>query len=236
MQIGDYIVKPTCRRDENCLLNFLESNGFGYEKFFESIHEKNPYLIVINVIKKTYFKIDMYHLTGPAISEVEFLKKINCYPFIEKKELLSDDGDLLYEGYVLNDKPFGLGTVYYPNGNKYQEGIFDFKGLVEGREFYPSGQLRFEGIFVLHTGYGPNYPKKGNLYDEDGKLMFTGKFEVRRSGVGFPMMKYPRYGQMSERPKIKYVNTSDFDETNIKSRSKKINHRWELKFERLPRD
>ena len=144
------------------------------------------------------------------MSEAEFMKRINCRPATAQSKLYDDDGNLLYEGYLLNDRPYGLGTVYFANGNKYQEGVFDFKGLVQGREYYPSGQLRFEGTFVMNTAYGPNFPRLGSLYDEDGRLVFSGKFEVKRGGVGYPMMKYPRFSPCSDRPEIKYFRDDDF--------------------------
>lgn len=212
MQYGDYVVKPSSIRDEASLIRFLESNGFRYEEKLENNPLERQYLIVINVIKRIYFRIDMYFISMAPMTEDEFLKRINFHRNgnVLYKSLFSDEGDLLYEGYTLNDKPFGLGTVYFSNGNRYQEGVFDFKGLAEGREYYPSGQLRFEGIWKVNAAYGPNFPVIGNLYDEDGELIFSGKFEVKRGGVGYPMMKYPKYSlEPKGRPKIKYVHNED---------------------------
>ena len=193
MQAGDYAVMPTCIRDENCLINFLKKNDFKYEKYFENNPLDRSYLIVINVIHRIYFRIDKYYLSSSQkLSEKEFLDKINYDKYSIHKKLYSDSGELLYEGYTSLDKPYGLGVAYYPNGNKYREGVFGLRGLKEGKEYYSNGQVKFEGTF-RSPGYGPYYPYIGNYYKRNGDLMFSGKFEVKKGGVGFPMMKYPKY-------------------------------------------
>ena len=208
MQLGDYAVKPTCIRDENRLRNFLKQNNFKYEKYFEYNPIGREYVIVINVIHRIYFEIDKYYLSTPErISEIEFLDKINYDRHAIAKKLHDDSGELIYEGYTILDKPYGLGTTYYSNGNKYREGVFGRKGLVEGKEFYSNGQVKFEGIKNVNGGYGPNYPVRGNMYDRNGDLIFSGRFEYQKGGVGFPMMRYPRYRfEEDDAPKIKYLS------------------------------
>lgn len=207
MQVGDYVVKPSCIREENCLKNFLKMNNFKYADYFENNPINREYLIVINVIRRTYFEIDRYYIAGQEIlSEKEFLEKINYEKYSIYKKLFSDDDKLVYEGYTILDKPFGLGVAYYSNGNKYREGIFGRRGMIEGKEFYSNGKIKFEGI-LKYPGYGPIYPTMGNLYNEDGELIFSGKFEVKKGGVGFPMVKYPKYYRFNEkdRPEIEYL-------------------------------
>ena len=231
MQVGDYAVKPSCIDEENRLRNFLKENNFRYEKFFENNPSDREYVIVINVINRIYFEIDKFFIPSSLhISANEFLDEIyySGDENIIRKKLFSDEGDLIYEGYTVNDKPYGLGTVYYANGNKCQEGIFDFKGLNEGKEFYHNGQVKFEGIFRVNSAYGPNFPIYGNLYNENGDLMFSGKFQYQRGGVGFPMMKYPRYGQLKNRPDIKYIRKEELEEFNMKTKAKKIEYVWDL--------
>ena len=134
------------------------------------------------------------------------MEKINYEKYSIYKKLFSDDDKLVYEGYTILDKPFGLGVAYYSNGNKYREGIFGRRGMIEGKEFYSNGKIKFEGI-LKYPGYGPIYPTMGNLYNEDGELIFSGKFEVKKGGVGFPMVKYPKYYRFNEkdRPEIEYL-------------------------------
>ena len=225
MQLGDYAVKPTSIRDEKALIRFLESNAFRYEDYFENNPSGRERLIVINAIHRTYFEMDRYFLLTETLSEIEFLNRINYYPEgkIEHKRLFGENNELIYEGYASNGKPYGLGTLYFKNGNKFQEGIFDLKGIVEGKEYYPNGNVRFEGIWQINTAYGPNYPTWGSLFDENGKLMFSGKFEVKKGGVGYPMMKYPKYRIQPNRPKIEYMDSYDFGAANVKSRSDRIN-------------
>ena len=111
------------------------------------------------------------------------------------EKLFSDDEALYFEGCTQNGKPCGAGTAYYPDGTVYQEGIFDVKGFLYGREYYPSGELRFEGTYKINNGYGPNYPVYGSYYDEDGNHVFTGLFKVKRTGLGYPIVTEPEaYG------------------------------------------
>ncbi len=137
------------------------------------------------------------------------------YSFRDKmvwKKLYSEDGgQVLYEGFTLNSKPCGLGTEYDINGRKYREGLFDIKGLVQGKEYYPNGQVRFEGTYQINRSYGPNYPSHGNYYGEDGKLLFTGKFKISKSNVGIPRVLIPRnYGNLlNDSSSITYLMWQD---------------------------
>ena len=108
------------------------------------------------------------------------------------KQIFSEDNVLLYEGFTVFGKPFGAGTIFFENGRIYQEGIFDVKGFVCGREYYPSGKLRFEGTYEINRGYGPNIPVYGKFYSEAGTLRFDGKLTVRRGGVGYPTVEKPK--------------------------------------------
>lgn len=109
----------------------------------------------------------------------------------EWKRLYDEKGILVYEGFTKNNKPCGAGASYFTNGNVYQEGIFGVKGFLCGREYYPDGTLRFEGIYTLNTGYGPNYPRFGFFQTRNGSCTFEGKFHVNRSGAGYPIIKEP---------------------------------------------
>lgn len=106
--------------------------------------------------------------------------------------LYDEDGNLVYKGYTKCGKACGIGTSYFPNGMKYQEGQFYIKGLVSGKEFYPNGKLRFEGTFEVNKGYGPNYPISGDFYLPDGTKAYSGIFKVTRSGLGWPTVIEPR--------------------------------------------
>lgn len=126
------------------------------------------------------------------------------------RQLHDEEGNLVYEGYTINHSPYGFGKAYFANGDLYREGIFDIKGIVQGKEYYPSGQLRFEGQWCLTRGYGPNAPCDGNAYDENGDLIFSGRFEIRRGGVGWPMIQNPKGFplEQKQRPKIDYYRST----------------------------
>ena len=187
------------------LTDFLKSNGF------TQIDSNADSAFMIDVVKREFSNISSKDLSGiEMISESKFYDKINFYPQkrIVRKKLLSDDGTLLYEGYTLDGKPFGLGTAYFENGKIYREGVFDIKGIAQGKEYYPSGQLRFEGQWTLNHGYGPNAPKCGKFYSRSGDLLFSGKFKVKCSGIGWPRIQEPKKFKIEQedRPKIIYFN------------------------------
>ncbi len=144
----------------------------------------------------------------------EYCKHIS-YTFRDSmlwKKLYSKDGNqVLYDGFTLNNKPCGLGTEYDIHGNKYKEGIYDIKGLVQGREYYPNGQVRFEGTLQINRSYGPNYPSRGNYYDENGKLLFSGKFQITKSNVGIPRVLIPRNYQslLHDNSELTYLSWND---------------------------
>ena len=209
MQIGDYVIKPKDKKTESELVEFLKFNDFKYCKRFENNSLNGDYVIVVNTVHKFYFTIDKFYIiTETAMDEREFYKKVNYLSDeVAFEKIFSDDEDLVYEGYTACGYPYGFGRLYFDNGNIYQEGIFDFKGLREGKEYYYNGQLKFEGIWSMTNGYGPNAPRIGNVYDEKGKMVFSGKFEIKKGGVGWPMIKYPSGYRNNEknRPDIKYI-------------------------------
>ena len=130
----------------------------------------------------------------------------------EWKQLKDKDGNLLYEGYTIFNKPYGLGKTFFCDGTIYQEGEFGIKGLLKGKEFYPSGMLRFEGTFHICGGYGPNYPDEGKCYDENCNLYYEGKIHCSFGGVGYPRVDTPeQYGKISQdtKPEIHHFMWED---------------------------
>lgn len=145
-----------------------------------------------------------------TISESKFYDKVNFHPHnkIGLKNIFHENGKIAYEGYVLNGAPYGFGKAYFEDGTLYRDGIFDIKGIVQGKEYYPSGQLRFEGNWCLTRGYGPNAPCNGNAYDGDGNLIYSGQLEIKRNGMGWPMIQKPKGfpPEQENRPKIECYN------------------------------
>lgn len=198
-----YYVRISSNEAKLKLIEFLKENGF--KSSFES-----GLLFLIDVVDKTYNSILADEVEdNNIISESKFYDKVNYYPRgqIVYRQLHDENGNLVYEGYTLHYSPYGFGKAYFANGNLYREGIFDIKGIAQGKEYYPSGQLRFEGEWSLTRGYGPNAPWDGNAYDEDGELIYSGKFEIKRGGVGWPMIQNPKgFGpEQKNRPKIDYL-------------------------------
>lgn len=207
MQLGNYIVKPSSKSAEDDLIDFLKFNNFTYNHELENNPSGREHVIVVNVIRKACFNVDAFFLPScEAICEKEFLDKVKYHPEkgVEYKVICNDE--LVYEGFTRCGKPYGLGVAYYPNGNVYRDGVFYTKGIVQGKEYYSSGQLKFEGIWAVNMGYGPNYPVIGTYYAENGDLIFSGKFHVQKGGVGYPMMKHPIYRLVEpDSPELKYL-------------------------------
>lgn len=199
-----YYVKISSNDAKLKLIRFLKENGFESEN-------ESGLIFLIDVVDKTYNAVSVDEIgCDDIISESKFLDKVNYYPRgkIEYKKIYGEDGRLLYEGNTLYNAPYGFGIAYFADGNIYREGIFDIKGIVQGKEYYPSGQLRFAGQWSLTYGYGPNAPYNGNAYDEDGKLIYSGKFKIKKGGVGWPMIQKPKGfpHEQKQRPKIKYYS------------------------------
>ncbi len=197
-----YHVKISSEEAKHDLMGFLLKNGF-------KCGDESGLLFLIDVVDKNFTAVSADNVCdNPIISESKFLDKVNYYPRdrIMCGELYDEDGNLVYEGYTLYNAPYGFGKAYFANGTLYREGIFDIKGIVQGKEYYPSGQIRFEGKWSLTKGYGPNAPYDGNAYGENGELIYSGKFKIKRGGVGWPMIQKPKGfpHEQKERPKINY--------------------------------
>ncbi len=52
------------------------------------------------------------------------------------KQLFYENGSLMYFGFTVSGLPYDSGTVFFPDGTIYQEGLFGVKGLLSGREYY----------------------------------------------------------------------------------------------------
>lgn len=207
MQLGDYIVKPSSKSAEEDLIDFLKFNNFSYNSEFENVSSNVEHVTVVNAIHKNYFNIGKFFVPySKVISEIEFLDRVKYHPERGSEYKVLCNRELVYEGFTRCSQPYGLGVAYYPNGNIYRDGVFYIKGIIEGKEYYSSGQVKFEGKWAVNRGYGPNYPVIGNYYSEDGKLIFSGVFQVKKGGVGYPMMKYPKYRlEEKDKPKIDYI-------------------------------
>lgn len=107
------------------------------------------------------------------------------------QRLTNEDGIITYEGYTFNGKACGKGKAYWENGNIYQEGEFDVKGLIEGTEYYSTGVPRFKGKYQINKEYGPNIPIKGEFYSESGEPVYKGDFELDMSNNWSPRVIKP---------------------------------------------
>jgi len=77
-----------------------------------------------------------------------------------------DDGNLLKEGPILNNKRHGYWKTYYRNGKLWNESTFSDGMLIDTiKGYYTDGQLKYQGIYK-------NGQKTGVwlFFDEEGKL------------------------------------------------------------------
>lgn len=93
-------------------------------------------------------------------------------------KLYYPDGNLLYEGFMVDQMAYGAGTSYHPAGYRCQEGLWGPNGLICGREYYNNGQIRFEGTYQYNPGFKENWPVFGAWYDARGNLKYYGAFDV----------------------------------------------------------
>lgn len=140
------------------------------------------------------------------------------------RRLYSHDNKLIYQGYTLRDKPYGVGKAYYENGNIYQEGIFGLNGLVCGREYYPDGTPRFEGEYFQSIGYGYNYPYYGKCFSEEkerkGEIFYEGDVYTYLDYEGNPVISYPEKFMPipeNQKPHLSYFTWADAAEEKILS-------------------
>lgn len=94
-----------------------------------------------------------------------------------------EDGNLLKEGPMVNERRNGFWKTYYRDGTLWSEGTFD-KGMRNDsiKSYYPNGNIKFKGVFENGRQTG-----LWLFYDEDGKLtenkMYMQPGEVRDDSV-----------------------------------------------------
>ena len=78
-----------------------------------------------------------------------------------------EDGNLLKEGPLKDDKRNGMWKSYYRDGTLWSEGEF-IDGMREGitRSYHPNGQVRYAGSFTDGKKSG-----EWRFYDENGELL-----------------------------------------------------------------
>lgn len=78
-----------------------------------------------------------------------------------------DDGNLLKEGSIVNNKRHGYWKAYYRSGNIWNEGMF-YEGMRDDtiKGYYTNGNLKYKGLYF-------NGQKTGVwlIWDEDGTLI-----------------------------------------------------------------
>lgn len=86
--------------------------------------------------------------------------------FIYEKEFY-DDGNLLKEGALKDNKRNGVWKSYYKDGTKWSEGEF-IDGKMEGNttSYHSNGQIRYTGSFEEGKKSG-----EWRFYDENGELL-----------------------------------------------------------------
>lgn len=113
--------------------------------------------------------------------------------------LLYENGSVRFDGEyeVLEDgtEKYIKGSLYREDGTLWMQGRFQRGGLRSGKQYYPNGQLMFSGEYndrERGSYYGPPYPVRGTLYDEEGKVLYDGRIPKTSSGsLGYPYIRLP---------------------------------------------
>ena len=86
--------------------------------------------------------------------------------YVYQKEYY-EDGNLLKEGPLKEDKRHGIWKSYHRDGSLWSEGEF-VDGKMEGNttSYHPNGQVRYNGSFKDGIKSG-----EWRFYDEDGELL-----------------------------------------------------------------
>ena len=108
-------------------------------------------------------------LSSPVIGETktsETLYEWKTSSGIQWREIGDKDFHAKYKGDVVIEKPHGVGTVVYPDGNKYvgewMNGLFHGQGT----QTYPEGG-KYEGGWKNGVRWnGTSYDKDGKIYDK----------------------------------------------------------------------
>ncbi|MFP4024779.1 MAG: toxin-antitoxin system YwqK family antitoxin [Thiohalospira sp.] len=130
--------------------------------------------------KKGFLINTLYYENGEIIKESD-----NYTAQIDIKEDYDENGNLLFEGSYLNQKPIGVHRffnvkgeviktkIYNPYHELISEGIVQLDGKREGKwiDYYPEGKKRAEG-------YYNNGEKTGNwkFYFPNGRIQQTGSY------------------------------------------------------------
>jgi len=83
-----------------------------------------------------------------------------------------EDGNLLKEGPIVDNKRDGRWKSYYRDGTLWSEGDYaqgERHGLT--KTYFPNGKLRYEGNFKMGIKSG-----QWNFYDENGTFLKTASF------------------------------------------------------------
>ncbi len=106
-----------------------------------------------------------------------------------KLQLIKDGyNTTFYKGYMKAGRLNGLGTYYYANGNKMQEGTFSNNLLNgNGRSYDSDGNLKMEGYFENDKLYNITSANKSaiDLANEIVDKIFDGGTNVKCKVVGF---------------------------------------------------
>lgn len=143
------------------------------------------------------FHFDYLHLWSDIAWKQNDSSSSSQYAPLKRKngKYYYDNGNLLYEGSLKNDKFDGRGKYFYKNGNimydgnfredtyfgkgKYfsqngkllYDGYFKDNEIKRGKKFYPDGTVMYDGNFKDYEFHG-----SGKLFHENGRLRYEGNF------------------------------------------------------------
>ncbi|RUS45894.1 MORN repeat-containing protein [Cohnella sp. AR92] len=88
-------------------------------------------------------------------------------------KLKSKDGDVLFEGSLVDGQYDGQGKLYWENGNLKEQGTYAGGLITEGSRYNEEGQLIYTGAFADNV-----YEGQGRLYYPNGNVSYQGEFKA----------------------------------------------------------
>lgn len=81
------------------------------------------------------------------------------------------NGNIMYDGNFREDTYFGKGKYFSQNGKLLYDGYFKDNEIKRGKKFYPDGTVMYDGNFKDYEFHG-----NGKLFHENGRLRYEGNF------------------------------------------------------------
>lgn len=150
-------------------------------------------------IKKAVFKL-FFRKDGEKPYSIVYYKSRKFIPlkivYVQKNERICLC-EISFKWFPINKKSKRIGWLFHENGKVSSKGILQQCGLYKGKSYWENGKIKFKGICndkgINGAYYGPSYPLHGTFFDENGEKLYSGEFQISRSGsLAYPHVDIPQ--------------------------------------------